>query len=253
MKVGLISLGCAKNLVDSHQYQRKLAKQNRALESTLEQLKETETQLVQTEKMASLGRLSAGIIHEINNPLNFATTGLFTLRRKGSFLAPEQRPEYEEILKDIEEGLSRVTHIVSDLRAFSTNGNDHRDELNVKEAVTSALSAADVAVKAFLSQRSSVRALVQAAMEAMPVVGTNNVRCIDGGPGFNQAGGPLPVRNIVVTKGAEGAVIYAEGKEIVVPVTPDARRFSIHSLGRECSYLSVLYPTLLDTARCDPV
>jgi len=41
---------------------------NQALESTIEQLKETESQLVQTEKLASLGRMSAGIIHEINNP-----------------------------------------------------------------------------------------------------------------------------------------------------------------------------------------
>ena len=66
-------------------------KQNQVLESTIEQLKETETQLVQTEKLASLGRMSAGIIHEINNPLNFATTGLFTLRNKGKQLAPEQQ------------------------------------------------------------------------------------------------------------------------------------------------------------------
>jgi hypothetical protein len=54
-------------------------------------VKETEMQLVQSEKLASLGRMSAGIIHEINNPLNFATTGLFTLRNKGKHLAPEQR------------------------------------------------------------------------------------------------------------------------------------------------------------------
>ena len=83
-----------KNLVESHQYQRKVSKQNQVLESTIEQLKETETQLVQTEKLASLGRMSAGIIHEINNPLNFATTGLFTLRNKGKYLAPEQQEEY---------------------------------------------------------------------------------------------------------------------------------------------------------------
>ena len=75
-----------KNLVESHHYQRKVSKQNQVLESTIEQLKETEMQLVQTEKMASLGRMSAGIIHEINNPLNFATTGLFTLRNKGKHL-----------------------------------------------------------------------------------------------------------------------------------------------------------------------
>ena len=47
--------------------------------------------LVQNEKLASLGRMSAGIIHEINNPLNFATTGLYTLRNKGKHLAAEQR------------------------------------------------------------------------------------------------------------------------------------------------------------------
>src|SRR5206468_2756050 len=40
-----------KNLVESHQYQRRLSRQNQTLESTIEQLKETETQLVQTEKL----------------------------------------------------------------------------------------------------------------------------------------------------------------------------------------------------------
>ena len=49
-----------KNLVESHHYQEKLAKQNQVLETTIDQLKETETLLVQTEKMASLGRMSAG-------------------------------------------------------------------------------------------------------------------------------------------------------------------------------------------------
>src|SRR5262249_17757045 len=45
-----------KNLVESHQYQINLSKQKLVLEETIEQLKETETQLVQTEKLASLGR-----------------------------------------------------------------------------------------------------------------------------------------------------------------------------------------------------
>jgi len=80
-----------KNLVDYHQYQLKLSRQNQVLESTIDQLKETETQLVQSEKLASLGRMSAGIIHEINNPLNYATTGLYSLRNKGKYLAPNRR------------------------------------------------------------------------------------------------------------------------------------------------------------------
>jgi signal transduction histidine kinase len=128
-----------KNLVESHQYQRKVSKQNQVLESTIEQLKDTETQLVQTEKLASLGRMSAGIIHEINNPLNFATTGLFTLRKKGKYLAPEQQEEYQDILKDVEEGISRVKTIVSDLRMFTHPETESRDQVEVPEVVAAAL------------------------------------------------------------------------------------------------------------------
>ena len=111
-----------KNLIESHHAQRRLTKQNKALSDAIEQIKETEMQLVQSEKLSSLGRMSAGIIHEINNPLNFSMTGLFTLRNKGKKLAPEDRPEYDAILNDIEEGLKRVRNIVSDLRTFTHPG-----------------------------------------------------------------------------------------------------------------------------------
>lgn len=128
-----------KNLVESHEYQRKVSKQKDALESTLEQLKETETQLVQSEKLASLGRMSAGIIHEINNPLNYATTGLYTLRNKSKHIAPEQREEYEEILKDVEEGVKRVKNIVSDLRMFSHPDTESREQVELADVFASAL------------------------------------------------------------------------------------------------------------------
>jgi signal transduction histidine kinase len=128
-----------KNLVESHQYQRKVSKQNQVLESTIEQLKDTEAQLVQTEKLASLGRMSAGIIHEINNPLNYATTGLFTLRNKGKHLAPDQQEEYHDILKDVEEGIKRVRTIVSDLRMFTHPDTESRDQVEVPEVVAAAL------------------------------------------------------------------------------------------------------------------
>ena len=128
-----------KNLVESHQYQRKVSKQNQVLESTIEQLKDTETQLVQTEKLASLGRMSAGIIHEINNPLNFATTGLYTLRNKGKYLAPEQREEYEDILKDVEDGIKRVKNIVLDLRTFTHPDTKARDQVELTEVAAAAL------------------------------------------------------------------------------------------------------------------
>ncbi|MGH7942189.1 MAG: ATP-binding protein [Limisphaerales bacterium] len=128
-----------KNLVDSHSYQRKLAKQNQALTSAIEQIKDTETQLVQSEKLASLGRLSAGIIHEINNPLNFATTGLFALRNKAKHLPNEEKAQFEEILSDTEEGLKRVRDIVSDLRVFTHPESGPPESVDVAEAVNASL------------------------------------------------------------------------------------------------------------------
>ncbi len=128
-----------RNLVQSHQYQAKLARQNQVLETTIEQLKETETQLVQSEKLASLGRMSAGIIHEINNPLNFATTGLFTLRKRTSALAPAFQQECQGILLDVEEGLKRVKNIVSDLRMFTHPDTESREEVPAAEVVAAAL------------------------------------------------------------------------------------------------------------------
>jgi two-component system sensor histidine kinase PhcS len=116
-----------------------LDKSRKALEASLHQLKENEMQLVQSEKLASLGRMSAGIIHEINNPLNFAATGLFTLRKKGKHLAPEQLPEYTAILADVEEGLKRVQTIVSDLRMFTHPSTEQVDPVPVTEVVTPAL------------------------------------------------------------------------------------------------------------------
>jgi two-component system sensor histidine kinase PhcS len=116
-----------------------LDKSRKALEMSLQQLKENEMQLVQSEKLASLGRMSAGIIHEINNPLNFATTGLFTLRNKGQYLAPEQQADYAEILTDVEEGIKRVKTIVSDLRMFTHPETESREQVGVAEVVASAL------------------------------------------------------------------------------------------------------------------
>jgi two-component system, sensor histidine kinase PhcS len=116
-----------------------VGKQNRELESKNKQLYETRMQLVQSEKLASLGRMSAGIIHEIGNPLNFATTGLFTLRNRGKHLAPEQQEEYQEIVKDVEEGIARVKTIVSKMRMFAHPETESRDQVEVPDVVADAL------------------------------------------------------------------------------------------------------------------
>ncbi len=129
-----------KNLVESYQYQRDLTRQKSALESTLEQLKETEGQLVQNEKMASLGRLSAGIIHEINNPLNYAHSALHVLRMKKDLLPQGDREKYAEVVADIEDGIGRVQRIVSDLRTFThPKFGGAVDLVELEEIITTAL------------------------------------------------------------------------------------------------------------------
>jgi two-component system, sensor histidine kinase PhcS len=114
---------------------RKLDRQNQELADAMQKLRDAESQLVQQEKMASLGVMSAGIIHEINNPLNYATTGLYTLRQKSKHIVPEQQADYEDILKDVEEGVSRVKNIVSDLRMFTHPNTDSHDQVEVAEVV----------------------------------------------------------------------------------------------------------------------
>lgn len=128
-----------RNLCQSHLLQRELAWQNKKLEATLEQLKETETQLVQSEKLASLGRLSAGIIHEINNPLNYARTAIHALKGKQKHLPETERPDFDEIIHDTEEGISRVAQIISDLRTFSHPNPLEQVAIGARELVESAL------------------------------------------------------------------------------------------------------------------
>ena len=128
-----------KNLFDTHTLQQELARQNQVLEATIEQLKETEVQLVHSEKLASLGRMSAGIIHEINNPLNFAKTALYVLRIMTESLSQNEKTEFREVLQDMAEGIDRISSIVSDLRTFTQPHLTQLERVSVVEVVNSAL------------------------------------------------------------------------------------------------------------------
>jgi signal transduction histidine kinase len=128
-----------KNLIERHRDQRKLSKQNEELSDAIEHIKETELQLVQSEKLSSLGRLSAGIIHEINNPLNYSLTGLYALRNKGKIFPPEQRAEFDVIVNDVEEGIKRVRNIVSDLRTFTHPGGGTGEPVEVADTILAAM------------------------------------------------------------------------------------------------------------------
>lgn len=143
----------------------KVAERTHALQESNDHLKQTQSQLVSAEKMASLGQLTAGIAHEINNPINYISSSIPPLKRdlgelrevleayreasKGqSAMAPvhalEQRigveetvREVEEILAALENGASRTSEIVRGLRTFSRLDEDDLKEADINEALRS--------------------------------------------------------------------------------------------------------------------
>lgn len=112
-----------------------LSKLNRELGAAMEKLKENEVLLVRNEKLSGLGQMSAGIIHEINNPLNYARAGLHALNSFKKMLPDEEIEDYAEIVGDISEGVERVAQIVADLRQFTRDDNRIGGEADLKDVV----------------------------------------------------------------------------------------------------------------------
>ena len=117
---------------------REMADLNADLEAAIEQVKENEVLLVRNEKLSSLGRMSAGIIHEINNPLNYASVGLHSLATFAKALPASDQPDFADLLKDIREGVDRVSQIVIDLRKFTRDDDSILGDADLVEIVNRA-------------------------------------------------------------------------------------------------------------------
>jgi len=159
-----------KNLEDMvRQRTRELEDSHEALKQAYIDLQSTQDQLVQTEKMASLGQLVAGIAHEIKNPLNFiyGNTG-FLADYAGklqavieaydnlSSISPEDRARVEKLkaaanyafikedlrtlIDNFTEGARRINTIVSDLRTFSRMDTDDVSKIDLHAALDLSLN-----------------------------------------------------------------------------------------------------------------
>lgn len=140
------------------------------LNQTIDMLKDTQGQLVHSEKMASLGQLTAGIAHEINNPINFIYNGIDNLKNtlddvlqimktfeklqdgeeasKVLYEVNELKYElsYDELLEDINEtivdiktGAVRTSEIVKGLRVFSRLDEEESKDADINECLESTL------------------------------------------------------------------------------------------------------------------
>ncbi|MCB9261059.1 MAG: GHKL domain-containing protein [Flavobacteriales bacterium] len=143
---------------------------NEDLKLTLDNLKSTQGQLVEAEKMASLGHLTAGIAHEINNPINFVSSNVKPIRQdladvlsildKYNKLASEKGDselmaiieeqkkmdidysinEMNELLDGIEEGAKRTAEIVTGLKNFSRTDEDEFQQADVNNGLKSTVA-----------------------------------------------------------------------------------------------------------------
>ena len=144
--------------------------QKRELELTLENLKLAQSQLVQTEKMASVGVLTAGIAHELNNPINFMSGNVYPLQEDlnevfslldqyeriikekelGAYFSEldEKKDEMDfsyliqeinSLLKGIEEGATRSIEIIKGLRSFSRLDDEAIQFYDIHEGIDSSL------------------------------------------------------------------------------------------------------------------
>ena len=128
------------NLVASFKLQKEIAQKNQELQAALEQIKEAESQLVQSAKMASLGRMSAGIIHEVNNPLNYANSALYLLKKEVNQLPEISRERMADTLHDVDEAVQRVRGIVTNLRMFAYPNPQDFEWLTMQEVLDISLS-----------------------------------------------------------------------------------------------------------------
>ena len=147
-----------------------LLKVNEELEAALNSVMEAQSKLLESEKMASLGQLTAGIAHEINNPINFVSSNIEPLKRdlkdienllilyasldesnlkqklkeieafKEEIELPYLKSELNEIITNIEEGARRTGDIVKGLKTFSRDDHKSKVPSDINKGIESSLT-----------------------------------------------------------------------------------------------------------------
>lgn len=155
----------------------RVQERTRDLADTVKRLEQTQGQLLQSEKMAAVGQLAAGVAHEINNPIGFVTSNLgslsgyvgqlfdligvyqaanadLTTEKKAAIETERKKIDFNylqedipNLLKESQEGLERVRKIVSDLRDFSHADDGQWMPTDLNHSVESALNVAANEIK----------------------------------------------------------------------------------------------------------
>lgn len=149
--------------------EKKVNERTKKLNEALDSIKKAQNKLIESEKMASIGQLTAGIAHEINNPINYVTSNISSLERDirevevlleaYSFLNQDNfadkiieietmksdidyqylREEIPTLLEGIKEGANRTAKIVASLRSFSNKDKPNKTKTDILLGINSTL------------------------------------------------------------------------------------------------------------------
>jgi two-component system, NtrC family, sensor kinase len=125
------------------------ARVERERRESMEKLTKAERYRAQSEKLATVGRLAASVMHEINNPLAFVGSNLEYLRTEvlAQPLPEETRQELQEVFDETRSGMERIRQIVADLRGFSRMDAEEPSECVLADVVSDAARLATVRLK----------------------------------------------------------------------------------------------------------
>lgn len=229
-----------------------LERANLELTQTLKNLQEAQVQLIQAEKMATLGQLTAGIAHEINNPINFVKSNVKPLQMdlydlialiqtyekqlqlvlsthaleeieafKKKINYPELVEEIRLLLKGIEEGAERTAEIIRGLRIFSRLDESELKKADIHECIDSTLILLrasipeNVVIEKHYAQLPLIECYPGKLNQMLMNLLTNAIHAVKSKPQHfpQQAGEPPTEEKIIITTSME-----PDGKHIRISV-----------------------------------
>lgn len=157
-----------KSLLAQNKLSNLIKKKNIELNQTFKKLKETQDHLIQSEKMACLGRLASGMAHEIRNPINFIQNSAEPLKERfieivnsknlSAKKIKEKKEDSLELFGILQEGVERILNVINGINTFTRGIARELGLFNINDAINGVLKVSKSEYKNVLDIRTDLKA-----------------------------------------------------------------------------------------------